>query len=412
MISAWKRFCFSLKPRFSESDFDLILRDFGSTALNVLQRGGGNDYVKDLFKQMGDPLESWLRAKTTKDFTKRIIEHPTKLTQGVQALAEYLDRIESVALQQAVNRRLAKDERDVLIQASYGDELSSLEEKAGVFLTHYAHNFISDVALSLFFSTYFSRYTSIPLVINEFRSQVEAYVECICQQLLARHRGHDDEALTISYLSRKSELNALKVRLKEAFNIFESEPTDPKLKPITFDVYADLPIYGMLKGEEPFASWKNPAVILEKTVEEFVKEHVNIFQLYIFYLITSKRYGSELALNIVRRQKFTMNRGAIGAGDTFFEYIKLIDERIGEYTEAPHISRINGKDHEAPISYCLALEWLIRVEGAPFYSPDAISSNLPSGMGTVDFDFAQCLDYGAAQAKDYFTRLLNKYDLI
>jgi hypothetical protein len=176
-------------------------------------------------------------------------------------------------------------------------------------------------------------------------------------------------------------------------------------KPIeaSFDTFAMYPIALMLEGRPPFSEWKNLESNIEPDLEDFFRWSVWMYQLYIYYIFTAKRFDYEIANKMVNLQAERLSRGSQDLGVQLHLAIQQIQGIVSEYIEKPIVVPFEGKDIEFGVEYAIALEFLTLSEESPFHTTrtDFSERGVPD-FRHQDIDLAACLEQGKTAAESEF----------
>lgn len=175
-----------------------------------------------------------------------------------------------------------------------------------------------------------------------------------------------------------------------------------KKDPLETDIFifANLPIYKFLQKEEPYTAWRSPNVDLPTDLESLVRLWVNGYQLITFLKLVDQRFGPEIARIVREYQIVTLNR-IDNIGDEFAKLFKIIDDALN--SDPIKVPTSQG-EVEVPGELKVALALLVKTIGSPScYSGEGNVPKIPDGL---DFNVAECLEYGKQQAFPVFSRIV------
>jgi hypothetical protein len=171
----------------------------------------------------------------------------------------------------------------------------------------------------------------------------------------------------------------------------------------SLDTYAIYPIALMLEGRPPFGDWKDPESNTEPDLEEFFRGCVWMYQMWIYYIFTAKRFGYEIADKVASLQAESLSRGNQELGGELYLAIQQIQGIVSRYTEEPFVVPFEGKDIEWPVEYAIALEFLTLSEESPFHtSKTEFDEKGVPDFRHQDFALAAWLERGKMAAQGEF----------
>ena len=186
------------------------------------------------------------------------------------------------------------------------------------------------------------------------------------------------------------------------------------IKEATLITFANLPIYQLIKGKQPFDSWHDPNAKIPPRFEGLFQGSVSMYQMYVFYILAASKFGNETADKIISIQEDKWNSHNGNFGNHWKNTISRIHSTIAREATTPTIIQDNGSDVTVPFEYALAIDFLTRGSDAPFHSSlEKIKSNEPlPEMNNVDWMLAMCLEYGKNAARLYFEPLFENIKVI
>ncbi|MHB1051331.1 MAG: hypothetical protein ACYC09_14730 [Bacteroidota bacterium] len=186
-----------------------------------------------------------------------------------------------------------------------------------------------------------------------------------------------------------------------------------KTKEVSFEAYANLPIYQMLNDEPPFDKWKKPGRIVANDLVGRFRICVWMYQFYIFYILTGQKFGHDAAEKLISIQTERLNKLSNEIGKQLESAFRQIHENISSQVDNPiHIK--NKEEHiQLPFEYYLAIELLTVGEDAlfPITESQLKSGDIPD-MNGLDLVLAECLEYGKNSAQIYFQSLLQNLKVV
>ena len=172
---------------------------------------------------------------------------------------------------------------------------------------------------------------------------------------------------------------------------------------ISLSVYADYPISLLTEDKAPFDNWRNPGSEIEPGLEEMFQGCVLMYQMYIYYILTERRFGRMTADRVLDLQVERFDRVSGKLAKRFCATLKNIRSLVSRTLEAPDTVPGESDSFEIPVEYNLALQFLVGFEGSPFYLTDAEyeEAMIPDFRGQ-DLALEECLEHGAQAALDEF----------
>lgn len=164
-------------------------------------------------------------------------------------------------------------------------------------------------------------------------------------------------------------------------------------------LFAAYPISLLTQGQEPFDSWRPPAVFFaEKLVGTFKGVTIG-YQLFIFYALVTKRYGFEIAEAMLRLQGELLDE--VGSdGRVHTGMIRQISQQASDYKP------VTAEGFEAPFEWHLAI-CALSVWSDAF---PASGAAVPD-YGDADVALAECLIFARDKALTAFSAALDAVKL-
>ena len=186
-------------------------------------------------------------------------------------------------------------------------------------------------------------------------------------------------------------------------SLFARKPAVPEM---TLETYADLPIFQMLQGLTPFDQWRAPDADIPAGLEDDFKIYVWMYQLYTFYIFTSKRFGSDTAERVVQFQVKRLSRVSDELAKQFQNGIKQIHSNLSCQTQKGFKVRVEDKDIDMPLEYSLALEFLTIGSDSLFrVDKEKLKEGELPDTGNAEFALAECLEHGKNTALAFFDHM-------
>jgi hypothetical protein len=172
---------------------------------------------------------------------------------------------------------------------------------------------------------------------------------------------------------------------------------------VTLETFANLPLFRLLQEESPFNDWRSPDAEIPPGLEDSFKIYVWMYQMYMFYMLTAKRFGYEIAEKVLKLQAERLNKVPGELGKQLEVAIRQIHKNVVKQVNEPHIVEVKGEKVEMPIEYAIAMEFLVVGKDAPFYiNPEEYQTRNVPEMNGADFALAECLEHGKHSAQSYF----------
>ena len=173
---------------------------------------------------------------------------------------------------------------------------------------------------------------------------------------------------------------------------------------MTLDNYATFCIYNMSRNEQPFNDWRLETSEIPKALEDFFRISVNAYQVYIFYMLTAKRYGYEIAAKVLSIQSKTLDLVGDGLGKQLVTLIGNIEHTITTLHNKPQKFDVDGREIDVPMEIGLAMYYLVVSDDAPF--PVDENGDFPD-LNDLEFDLGECLIHGRDSAIAYFSPMVD-----
>ena len=172
---------------------------------------------------------------------------------------------------------------------------------------------------------------------------------------------------------------------------------------VSLDVFSLLPLYQMTRNDAPFDDWRPADTVIAIENEVAFKMFVWVYQFYIFYILTAKRFGSELADAALQLQVDAMDRGGSSEiGRQIAIGVRQIERAAGEWTDAPSTFVIGGEERPVPWEIQLATSLLV---GQNVVMNRLERSDLPDKETICGL--AECLIQGRDSAVAFFEPLVS-----
>lgn len=175
---------------------------------------------------------------------------------------------------------------------------------------------------------------------------------------------------------------------------------------MSFDTYANSPLFQMVEKEAPFNDWKAPDTEVPLELENLFQICVGMYQMFAFYMLTVKRFGSEIAEKTLHIQIEKLSSVSEELGQHLESAIRQIHKKLVHDINEPRMVDVGEKKIRLPVEYLLAVEFLSLGEGAPFpVSREELEGGHLPDYKDADFALATCLEYGKNTALAYFEPL-------
>lgn len=181
------------------------------------------------------------------------------------------------------------------------------------------------------------------------------------------------------------------------------EDKQTKVSEISISTYANYPVSLMTGGKAPFSDWRNPGSNIEPGLEEMFRRCVLIYQMYIYYILTVKRFGNEIADKVLEIQVEQFNKVSGKMAEQFYQVLKNVHGIVSGRAENPCVITTEGGNLEVPVEYSIALQFLIGLEDSPFYLTDEeYRARVVPDFRGQDFALEECLEHGGTAALKEF----------
>ena len=178
-----------------------------------------------------------------------------------------------------------------------------------------------------------------------------------------------------------------------------------KSKKMDLSSFAQLPLKLMDTKSPPFDDWKDPDVDVPEDLRQMFNLYTWLYQLFMFYMLTSDALGNEMAVRVVELQDKA--EGDI-LGSTMFniyENMNNIKTSIEQLIESPIVEDMEGEQTEMPLEYGLAKKFLFSGEFSPLkFKEENVDLGEVANLGL-------CLFHAKQPAIAYFEALLSKIEL-
>lgn len=177
---------------------------------------------------------------------------------------------------------------------------------------------------------------------------------------------------------------------------------------VTFETFALFPLFNMLSEKEPFNDWYPSSTKIPEGFEDRFKMYVWMYQMYTHYMLTSIRFGYDIADKALHMQVERFNNGSESlAGNYLEQTIRQIHNSVTKQSENPYVMETGDQKVVMPFEYIIALEFLVRGNDAlfPIDLNSVQAGELPELNG-ADFALTECLVHGRESAHKYFEPLI------
>jgi hypothetical protein len=166
---------------------------------------------------------------------------------------------------------------------------------------------------------------------------------------------------------------------------------------VSFETFAYFPLHQLVNEQPPFNDWKDPKTPVPEKLEEYFKVCVWMYQMYVYYILTARRFDYEIADRAVRLQAEKLQELSPElAHQLELAFIDIHSTLESQATE-PETVEVKGEEIEVPVEYRLSVQFLTEGEGCPFPVSDAVPA-----FSDADFQLANCLEHGREAARAYF----------
>jgi hypothetical protein len=181
-------------------------------------------------------------------------------------------------------------------------------------------------------------------------------------------------------------------------NVFKSKKVD-------WSKFAQIPLKLMESKSPPFDDWQDPEVDVPEDMRKIFNFYAWLYQLYMFYMITSDSLGNDLAVKIVE-QLSEAEENILGTTSfNIYENINNIHVAIHQLLENPVVEDMDGEPSEMPLEYGLAKRFLFSGEYSPLkFKEEDIDLGEVSILGL-------CLFHAKQPAIAYFENLVASIEI-
>jgi hypothetical protein len=175
---------------------------------------------------------------------------------------------------------------------------------------------------------------------------------------------------------------------------------------IDLSKYARLPLDLLDSNSHPFDDWKDPELEIPEGWEKMFNFYACIYQLYMFYMITSEKLGNDLAVIVV---EIMSNYDKEAHGDTslnIYKNIINIHSAVRQLLDNPYTEIVDNKKEQMPLEYGLAKRFLCSDIVSPINlkEEEIKNSNLVPLLG-------MCLFHAKQPAIAYFENILDRIEI-
>lgn len=185
------------------------------------------------------------------------------------------------------------------------------------------------------------------------------------------------------------------------FGRFKKKVETPE---VSFQTFAHFPLYQLVNEQTPFNDWKDPETPVPQELEEYFKVSVWMYQMWVFYLLTARRFDYEMAERALRLQVDKMEDLSPELAEQLELGVMNIQSTLEDYAREPTtVKDKNGEMVEVPVEYRLALQFLTKGDGCPFpVTHEEVTPQTVPDFQDAGFRLASCLEHGREAARAYF----------
>lgn len=166
-------------------------------------------------------------------------------------------------------------------------------------------------------------------------------------------------------------------------DLWSSDPNRVEAPLLSF---AAVPAAKMAQGESPFDDWHPADLAIPPEVAGNFKGCVWFYQMYVFYLLTEARLGSDVADSVLKYQVAFLDNLSTGSGTQLRDGIQTIQ---GALAAMPFEIEANGQRVTVPLEYAIAYAFF----------PESSFEDAAS--------LASCLEHGKYSARQSFEAFIN-----
>ena len=184
-------------------------------------------------------------------------------------------------------------------------------------------------------------------------------------------------------------------------NIFKG-----KKEKVILSKFALIPLELMEAKTHPFDDWQDPEVEIPEDMRQIFNFYAWLYQLYMFYLITSESLGNDLAVKVI--EKLSESEQSILGSNLFniYQNTNKIHITLHQLLEQPVVEDMDGEPNEMPLEYGLAKRFLFSDEFSPVkFGEENID------LGEVA-SLSMCLFHAKQSAINYFENLVANIETI
>lgn len=207
-------------------------------------------------------------------------------------------------------------------------------------------------------------------------------------------------ASVFSHYTLKERAVSLIDRIKSVFGLHRNPE-------FSMEQYANYALAQLIEESGPFTDWRPQDAEIPIGMENTFKVYVWMYQMWIFYMLTARRFGYQVADRVLQIQATTFGRLSEELGKQLHLAVEQIQRNVSRQVSDPVYVEVNGETIELPIEYSVAIELLTIGDGAPFQTSEADrASGKPPEFGGTDIELAACLEHGKAAALTVFQRVV------
>lgn len=171
----------------------------------------------------------------------------------------------------------------------------------------------------------------------------------------------------------------------------------------TLERFAKIPLRQMRRREPPFDDWRSPETKIPSVLEDLFEGYARLYQLYVFYRLTARRFGFEIADHVLQYQVESISKTSSEMGTLLERAIRRIHTETIHHINEPQAAARNGSETRAPVEHRIATEFLTVGDAAPFYArQEDDEPGRTRGMNGTASELAECLAHAKISARNHF----------
>jgi len=168
---------------------------------------------------------------------------------------------------------------------------------------------------------------------------------------------------------------------------------------------AQIPLVLMDSKSPPFDDWQDPEVNIPEDLKQMFNYYSWLYQLYMFFVVTSERFGNDLAVKIIEKVDESEQKILGTTSFNIYENINSIHLAIQQLIESPIIEDMDGELSEMPLEYGLAKRFLLSGDFSPIkFEEEDVGLNEVAILGL-------CLFHAKQSALTQFENVISNIEI-